>query len=619
MSELETAQRAERQPPQSGADADARPDPLASYAAQHGQSSELLGASPELTSLPLSMDELSRRSQADALASTPLDPHQPHPEEQPVDRVGLVAHDGEQRLKLRATPDTTQDNITAELAFNTRLHVLGAVPGGWYRVTLPSGEAGFVAALYIRTNLPEPNATLHRVEPGVKGTAIAIAEQHFGDRANDWGQDLRFYVNVLAHLNNAPVPDSTDGWRATHFRAGQFIWIPSPAFARGLKGVVNSGSRSYEAADALGLADGIERVGQAVDDIGAAITLSQAYIGAAIAHHADEALTNALVSLGLLVLGGGALLATLTAGGALIGALTGGLAAGPMAAAGFELGLAILEWVGLGFLIAWIGSSIARIGAAFVTFFSTVLRANGDQKQIEQAAAEFADAIGTLVGVAIEAIVVLGAQWGVVRAAGRLSRTKLGEAIGATHLSRWLGERVHRYKGGEGPARPPGQPRHDGKPDVGHEWAQSNRMGRSEGGGGRVEWFGDNSKGVEGLWHPRGGGEPIPFSLKDFSATGRLANIVKRISRNASKAEAAGHRGGVLYVTVRQWRVAEVKAFVEGGPVARVPSEGVFTRIIFECGDGTFAIGAPSPVPFPLPLGTSGPVPGTGAEDEAAP
>lgn len=156
MSALETAQHAERQPPQSGVDTDARPDPLASYAAQHGQSNELLGASSELMSLPPSMDELSRRSQADALASTPLDPHQPHPEEQPVDRVGLVAHDGEQRLKLRATPDTTQDNITAELAFNTHLHVLGAVPGGWYRVTLPSGEAGFVAALYIRTNLPEP-------------------------------------------------------------------------------------------------------------------------------------------------------------------------------------------------------------------------------------------------------------------------------------------------------------------------------------------------------------------------------------------------------------------------------------------------------------------------------
>lgn len=624
MSEYDTT-RAPDVDPLGQSDAAGYDASMASYLAQHGQAAELqasmAGESAALMSMPPSMSALGRDGQADELrasseAPPTIDPHQPHPEEQPVNRVGLVAHDGGQRLRLRSSPDTEQDNVLTELPFNARLQVIGAVPGGWYRVSLPTGEAGFVASLYVRTNLPEPNATLHRVDGGTPGTAIAIAEQYFGSHADDWGQDLRFYVNVLAHLNGVPVPDTTDGWRQVHFRANQFIWIPSLAFAQGLRGVVNSGSRSYEAADAVGLAEGIERVGQALDDMRTAIQLSRGFIGEAIARHAEAALKNALLSLGFILLGGGALLAALTAGGAVVGAVTGGLAAGPMAAAGFELGLAILEWVGLGFLIAWVGSSIARVGSAFTSFLGTALKANGDQAQIEAASLEFAEAVGTLFGVAVEALVVLGAQWGIVRAVGRLRQTKFGETVGELQLTNWLSERVHSYKGGEGPVRPPGQPRHEGRPDAIHEMAQANRMGRSEGGGGRIEWLGNNSQGVEGFWHPPGGGRAIPFSLKDMSTVGRKANMVKRISRNAKKAEAMGHENGVLFVTVRQWKVAEVRAFVEGGPAARIPSEGVFSRIVFECADGVFAIGSPSPVPFPVPLGRTGAVLGNDAETE---
>jgi hypothetical protein len=66
--------------------------------------------------------------------------------------------------------------------------------------------------------LPEPGATLHKVRAGQPGFAISIAEQHHGRDADDWGQDLRFYVNVLAWVNKRPIPDSTSGWKSLQFR-----------------------------------------------------------------------------------------------------------------------------------------------------------------------------------------------------------------------------------------------------------------------------------------------------------------------------------------------------------------------------------------------------------------
>lgn len=45
---------------------------------------------------------------------------------------------------------------------------------------------------------------------------------------------------------------------------------------------------------------------------------------------------------------------------------------------------------------------------------------------------------------------------------------------------------------------------------------------------------------------------------------------------------------------------SEVRGFVECGPVARIPSEGVFTRTVFESADGVFALGSSAPVRYPV-------------------
>ncbi len=370
-----------------------------------------------------------------------------------VDQVGVVAWDGAPELRLRATPSTTDDNTIGNLPLNTHVQVIKRFAGDWLFVSTRDGRMGYVAAAYVWTApqhpLPEPNARLHRVEAGVEGTAIAIAERYFRAVADDWGQDLRFYVNVIAAVNGVSIPSGVDGWRSVHFQAGRFIWIPSLIFARGMRGQVSSGSYTYEAADALGVASVIERAAELLSDFRTAIGLSLQYIPAAVARHAEEAIIAVLQSLALMAVGAIALLAISTAIGAAIGALAGGVGAAPGAAVGFEVGMALLEWIGLAMLVAWLGTSIARIGTAFGAFIGTVWNARGDRAQLELAAHQFAEAIGTLIGVLIEALVMWAAAQGATAAVGALRGTAFGRAFGESRLGTWLTERIARYQRGE--------------------------------------------------------------------------------------------------------------------------------------------------------------------------
>jgi hypothetical protein len=375
-----------------------------------------------------------------------------------VDRVGIINRDREPEVKLRSSPDTEADNIITTLPFNTHVQVIKRFPSGWLFVSTPTGDMGYVASVYVWMDLPEPNARLHRVESGVSGTAIAIAERYFGQYADDWGQDLRFYVNVLAWANNIGVPNTIGGWRHVHFRADNLIWIPSYAFARSLKSVVNSGSISYNIAESIGLASFIERVGELWNDFRRAISLSRQYIGEAIARHAEEALYNALYSLAIMLVAAIAILAISTAIGAAIGALAGGgVGAAPGAAAGFEVGMVILKWLGLAMLVVWIGQALWETAAAFGRFLSTVWKARGDERVLDRAAWEFAEAIGTLLGNLLEAIILFAAAKGLNKGFGLLRGSKLGKSMGESRAGEWLGERVRRVRAGETPIVGPRQ------------------------------------------------------------------------------------------------------------------------------------------------------------------
>jgi hypothetical protein len=367
----------------------------------------------------------------------------------PLDKVGIVAWDGSPRLRLRSSPSTAEDNVVSELAFNTHVQAIKEFPGKWYFVSTEDGQLGYVARDYIKTNLPEPNAKLHKVEPGLPGFAISIAEQYYKQYADDWGQDLRFYVNVLAWVNRRSVPQTRAGWKEVNFKAGEFIWIPTHPFARSLKNVVNSGSISHNIADAIGIADFLDRVGELWDDIRTAIALSKKHLMPAIGRHVEAALIGVLESIAIMLIAAAVFLAISTAIGAAIGSLAGGAGAAPGAAAGFEIGIVLLNWLGLGMLVIWVIQSLASVASAFGAFLGGVWNARGDRKKLELAAMQFAEAIGVLCGVILEALVLWAASIGATQAVGILRGSRFGRAFNNAKTGEWLNERVRRVKSGE--------------------------------------------------------------------------------------------------------------------------------------------------------------------------
>ncbi|MET4023190.1 DUF6861 domain-containing protein [Bradyrhizobium sp. S3.2.12] len=366
-----------------------------------------------------------------------------------LDKVGIVAWDGSPGLRLRSTPNTVDDNVVANLGFNTHLQVIKAFPGSWYFVSTQDGQLGYAASDYIKTNLPEPNAKLHKVESGPPGFAISIAEQYYKQYANDWGQDLRFYVNVLAWVNKRNVPNTTAGWKEVSFKAGEFIWIPTHPFARSLRNVVNSGSITHNIADVVGIADFLDRVGELWDDIRTAIALSKKSLLPAIGRHVEAALLGVLHSIAMMLVMAVVVLAISTAIGAAIGALAGGVGAAPGAAAGFEIGMVILNWLGLGMLLIWVAQSLASVAGAFGTFLGGVWNARGDIKKLDLAAQQFAEAVGVLCGVILEALVMWAVSIGASQAIGALQGSRFGKAFNNSKTGEWLNERVRRVKAGE--------------------------------------------------------------------------------------------------------------------------------------------------------------------------
>jgi hypothetical protein len=167
-----------------------------------------------------------------------------------IHTLGIVSW--EEGVNLRNKPHPgNQSTVLRRLPFNQKLFVDKQLPDGWYFVTLTTGEYGYVVTSAIKTNLPEPGAKLHKISAGE--SAIGIAEQYYKADAQSWGQDLRFYVNVLEFVNRGDGPrgiykaNPDDSWENTKTRDGYFIWITSVDFAKTLKGQVKSGSITYDA------------------------------------------------------------------------------------------------------------------------------------------------------------------------------------------------------------------------------------------------------------------------------------------------------------------------------------------------------------------------------------
>jgi hypothetical protein len=370
--------------------------------------------------LPIYVEASARQQLARRSSDTPVDLPR---DGRTIGALGLVAWDGSPPLRLRASPGTEHDNVIGALPWNTRVQVIREFPGDWYFVATLDGRIGYVAKTYIKTPLPEPGALLHRVEPGIAGNAISIAAKYASQPAQ-----LRAMVVALGALNGRRAHN----WHDVQFDAGDLIWVPSIAFADAFAGAGSNLS-----------------LDEFWNDLGSAVSKSFRYIPEEVASHVEAGAVDALESLLLLVLGGAAALVLGTLAGAAIGTLFAGVGFVGGAAIGFEVTLAILNWLGLGMLILWVGQEVAIIGRRLGEFLGAVWNAHGDEHQLEHAARLLASAIGELCGALSEAVILWAMSVGVTKALHLLRTSRYGAKFNTTEFGEWLNKRVSRVRAGE--------------------------------------------------------------------------------------------------------------------------------------------------------------------------
>ncbi|MFQ5652290.1 MAG: DUF6861 domain-containing protein [bacterium] len=149
---------------------------------------------------------------------------------------------------------------------------------------------------------------------------------------------------------------------------------------------------------------GITRKVEYVKD--AFIRASMLYIDKAIIKHTTEDFWKILEGLipALMIAAGAVVVTTLIGAG--IGALFGGVGAIPGAFIGAKVGLAILSYLGLAFLAAYVLDHISEVGEHLHKGVSLAWDSCGSRLQIDQGAREIAEGIGVLCSLIIQAILV---------------------------------------------------------------------------------------------------------------------------------------------------------------------------------------------------------------------
>jgi Domain of unknown function (DUF4157)/Bacterial SH3 domain len=171
-----------------------------------------------------------------------------------------------QRLRNLPTPENGA-NVLATLSFNDRVFVeqSGGSQNQWYQVTTDTGQEGWVPAVSVALDPPEPRAVLYRINGG--DTPIDLVSSWYGPFETWWqpgsqgAGDARFYVAALAYANKgrAGMPSADDlssvsSWRRVGLIAKQTIWKPEKPFLESLHGKVGAGSitaKSWEKVKSL--------------------------------------------------------------------------------------------------------------------------------------------------------------------------------------------------------------------------------------------------------------------------------------------------------------------------------------------------------------------------------
>ncbi|MBZ4370147.1 AHH domain-containing protein [Corallococcus sp. AS-1-6] len=278
----------------------------------------------------------------------------------------------------------------APLPPGTRVSVIrdhAQAPGWSYVSTVAGGYLlqGYVQAFRITTQLPEPAATLYQVRPGDRLEPIAARIYR---QAIQPGRDLRFYENVIHHVN---VKSGRKGVQRidgdVRLVAGERIWLVSIAFANQLQGIVSSGSITHEAIAKA------RRAARHLEDVIASVRQADRYFGEVTGQYGKAILDNWL-EISAMVVGFIAAEALST----FLAATPTGV--GQLAAALIQLGLAAFGAHGL----IEAGGEALKHAQLWLT---QAWEANGSAEKLKEASKSF---LRMLVSIAMAALALMGAK-----------------------------------------------------------------------------------------------------------------------------------------------------------------------------------------------------------------
>jgi hypothetical protein len=282
----------------------------------------------------------------------------------------------------------------------TRVFVSGTHPDApqwWYVTAYLDGTMvrGYVQDFRITTELPEPTAKLHQVVGG--DTAEQLAAKEYGSSVRD-GHDLRYYENVLLHVNQqqgrAGITGSYQdpgvlggGNNNVQLVAGHRIWLVSPAYASALEAVVPSGSLTG------GAVAKVKRFVGHLEDILHSVTSSPQHFGEVAGEYAQAIRDHLPEIIGIVA---GFIMAEATS--AFLAATPTGV--GQIAATVIQLGLSAFGAAGA----IQAGAEAIKHASEWLTIAWT---AQGKDDRIAAASKEF---LKMLVSIAIAALSALGAK-----------------------------------------------------------------------------------------------------------------------------------------------------------------------------------------------------------------
>jgi len=317
-----------------------------------------------------------------------------------IDKAGFIDNGDGANIRTAPAESGGQKVRDQPLPPATRVFVSGTYPDAsawWYVTAYLEGimVRGYVQDFRVTTQLPEPMAKLHQVVSGE--TAEQLAAQEYGGAVRD-GHDLRYYENVLLHVNQQQGRGGITGSYQdpgvlgggsgnVPLVAGHRIWLVSPAYAKALESVVPSGSLTG------GAVAKVKRFVGHLEDILHSVTRSPQHFGEVAGEYAQAIRDHMPAIVGIVA---GFIMAEATS--AFLAATPTGV--GQIVATVIQLGLSAFGAAGA----IQAGAEALKHAAEWLTIAWT---AQGKDDRIAAASKEF---LQMLVGIAMAALSALGAR-----------------------------------------------------------------------------------------------------------------------------------------------------------------------------------------------------------------